>query len=77
VKDLLAQQSISKVLNGIKPKKVDDNKWYRSPWSEKPEKSHGSHDDGETVNVSEVTGVVCDMSIGLGAWRTSSGDHMV
>jgi len=27
VKDLLAQQSISKVLSGIKPEKVDDDKW--------------------------------------------------
>jgi len=26
VKDLLAQQSISKVLSGIKPEKVDDDK---------------------------------------------------
>ena len=27
VKDLLAQQSISKVLSGIKPEKVDDDMW--------------------------------------------------
>jgi hypothetical protein len=27
VKDLLAQQSISKVFNGINPEKVDDDKW--------------------------------------------------
>jgi hypothetical protein len=27
VKDLLAQQSILKVLSGIKPEEVDDDKW--------------------------------------------------
>ena len=30
---------------------------------------------GEPVNVSEVTQVVCDMSIGLGTWITSSEDY--
>jgi hypothetical protein len=41
------------------------NKWYWSLWSEKSKKSQGSHDDGELVNVSKVTRVVCDMSVGL------------
>jgi hypothetical protein len=30
---------------------------------------------GEPVNVSKVTRVMCDRSVGLGAWITFSGDH--
>jgi len=37
-------------------------------------KNSGHIMPGEPVNVLEVTRVVCDMSVGLGAWITSSGD---